>query len=1082
MGEQTKGQLTPVGRVLRMRWLWVLAAVVLLGLLVLVMAPYAIGYGLKHWLVAQGGRQVAIHNIDFNPFTGRFVIEGLDVVGVEQGPLRVPRLVVALDWLPLWRRRVYVEQVTLSGADLTVRREDDGTWKLSVVGFAPAEPSAETEKSGWAFGAQRVTILDSDIHVVTPEARSSLRIDKAHVVRAVAWRPEQPASVDFRGNVDGAQAHLQAEVYPFRPDRRVKGKLTVSGLALGRYAKLISPELAELAGDVDLHLVVQGSFGDRPAATQAGRIRLRKVRAAFGGMRVAYEDTTWTGKASARVPESGSGLLVEIDGALEAAGSSVEQAGVVRLSHKGLVWSGLLSYRAGDGGTVLTSDGKLDLTGLGLELEGQSLRNQTLSWSGKTALVLAGDTPGKLTADGTMRLQDTELASASEQLKQGSLDWKGKLSLTVPAGSADVAADWQGQLEGKDLHVMVPAEKLNAASARLVLSGSVAYARRGGTDDLVSDGTLSLGALKVNLPGQTLQGERLDWKGKVKAVLPKAVVPVLRVQGRLVGGAMTAGLEEAGLRFGHAGLVWQGAYDSTPAAAEAAASTSTLTLEFPRVVATATPLRLAGADRLQMQGIQARGPRALTVGQIVADKLRLVQPEDGAKGEGPALVRVGTATVTDLTLRQPLQAAEAAQVAVGAVRLESLVADLHRAAGGAFPLLADLDEALGGSHRPAEEAGAQGSMTGKPTAIRVGSLELTGESQVRFRDDSVKPAFVAVTDLSDARILNLDSARPDQESPFVVAGTINEYARFSFKGDAEPFADRLTLDATGELRNARMPLLSPYTVAALGYSFTSGKMDAKFKLEADQGKLDGQNDLVFQKLEVKRAKGVDQAKLKLDMPLETALALVRGKGGTIRLKVPVSGDVADPKFSLQDAINTALAKATQKAALTYLAFALQPYGSILLLADLATDVAAGSSIALEAVKFAPASAELDKEALAYLEKLNKVMNDRPALKIKVCGQAVEADRLALRQKAQTALQAQRKAAAEAPQKGEKASPVSETMAPVTDAALKALARQRAQAVEAELVNKRGIDPERVFVCEPVLGTGRDATPRVEIRI
>jgi outer membrane protein OmpA-like peptidoglycan-associated protein len=920
---------------------------------------------------------------------------------------------------------------------------------------------------------------------------SSLRIDEAKVVRAVAWRPEEPASVDFAGSLDGAEVRLQAEAYPFRADRRVKGKLVVSGLALERYAKLLGPDVAELGGEVDLDLAVQGSLGERPAASQEGSIRLRKVRAAFGGTRVAYEDTTWTGKASVQVTEPGSGLLVESDGTVEAAKSSVEQAGILKLGHDGLAWSGLLAYTLGDAGSELTGDGKLDLTGLGLELEGQRLHNGKLSWSGKTRLVLTDGTASDLTAEGAMRLQGTDVTSVDQQLRQESLDWKGKLSLAMPAGSRGMAVDWRGALEGKGFHAKLPAQELNAASTKLALDGSVAYARRGDTDDIASDGALSLEGVKVSLPGQTLEEERLEWKGKVKTVLPKAGEPVLQVRGRLAAGAMTAGLEEARLRLTHAGLVWEGAYDSTPAAAGATAPTSTLTVESPGVVAMTRPLLLAGADRLQAQGIRARGAEELTVAQLVVDKLHLVQPEDDAT-EAPALVSVAVASITDLRLRQPPTLAEASEVDVEAVRLESLVADLHRAAGGEFPLLVDLDRALGGvpvegevkaPPQPAGEAQEQASVAGRPAAaIRVADIEVTGESQVRFRDDTTKPPFVAVTDLSDARVLNLDSTRPDQESPFVVAGTIDQYARLSVKGEAKPFADRLTLDAAGELRNVRMPLLSPYTVPTLGYSFTSGKMDAEMKFKADQGRLNGQNHLVLQKLEVKKAEGVKTPELKLDMPLETALTLVRGKGGTIRLSVPVSGDVSDPHFSVQDAINTALAKATRKAVLTYLAFALQPYGSILLAADLATDVASRSSIILESVKFAPGSAELDSEALAYLEKLNGIMDDRPGLKIKVCGEAVEVDRLALRQKAQTVLQAERKAAAEAPEKARQADAVAETVAPVTDAELQVLARKRAQAVEAELLAKHGIEPERVFMCEPTVRKETEMTPQVEIRI
>ena len=63
--------------VYRRRWFRVITILIVLGVIILIAAPYGIGYGAKRYLLANGADNAVIEDVDFNPFTAEL---GLDNV------------------------------------------------------------------------------------------------------------------------------------------------------------------------------------------------------------------------------------------------------------------------------------------------------------------------------------------------------------------------------------------------------------------------------------------------------------------------------------------------------------------------------------------------------------------------------------------------------------------------------------------------------------------------------------------------------------------------------------------------------------------------------------------------------------------------------------------------------------------------------------------------------------------------------------------------------------------------------------------------------------------------------------------
>jgi hypothetical protein len=195
------------------------------------------------------------------------------------------------------------------------------------------------------------------------------------------------------------------------------------------------------------------------------------------------------------------------------------------------------------------------------------------------------------------------------------------------------------------------------------------------------------------------------------------------------------------------------------------------------------------------------------------------------------------------------------------------------------------------------------------------------------------------------------------------------------------------------------------------------------------------------------------------------LKLLRDKDGTVRLEVPVEGDITSPRFELAGVINKALGRAVRKTAIAYLKYTLQPYGTYLTVANLARYLGkAAFGVRLDPVFFEPDETGLDEKDLDYLDHVATLMKEKPEVEVKVCGFSVPGE-------------AGRIFGGPGDGRGDGA-----RLTPGAKERLEGLARERAEAVKDHLVAVSGVDPGRLFVCHPAIDEDAGARPRVELLI
>ncbi len=737
---------------------------------------------------------------------------------------------------------------------------------------------------------------------------------------------------------------------------------------------------------------------------------------------------------------------------------------------------------------------------LRLGLEDAELSEEHFVWEGDFDLNMLAQNRLELRAAGRVELDQLSARQGADELHDGHWQWEGTLDFRQAVASAQL--DITGRIEAADLQLQQ--ESLKLSNAGLSWEGALGFtAAQDSGSTLQADGRLMLAGVQVTTETATVQDEQTSWQGKFNLVTrADGEKPELQVSGLLESAKLGLDLTHADQQFQlqHTGLRWEGRLDygtaepATDVDMEGRAELQGLALKE-----TTQQLSLLTVQRLEAPQIRLQGLDDVRIAGLRLEDVALARVDEAAvamtAGQGAGtLFRAREVSIDPLTLsdRNVLE--------IEQVLLTDIGAFVRRQPDGGLYLIDRLQALVGAADAEGDEATAGATPEdGSPTlAVRIGQFELAAGGELRFEDEGVTPPFRQTLQLDELRVSEIDTGKSQQPAQFMLKGKVGKYSRLSVQGSVVPLAPRLTLNVEAKFEAFELSPLSSYTAPALGYNLAAGTMNADSTIRITNGVIEGGNKLVINNVTVT---ALDDAKMQqlnaqLSMPLDAALSMLRDKNNDIHLELPVSGDVADPQFDLGDVINTALGNAMKKGAMSYLKLALQPYGTIITLAQIAGEAAA--RVTLDPVKFAAADSALDEEAHRYLERIAVLMKERPQLRIRVCGLATESDRAtfierALELQRQAVARQAKERAAQQPQLPEQVPSVSGVVSPtpapsatplisIPDEQLQELAKTRADQVKDHLVNIHAIDPERLFICLPELDPEAAATPRAMLQI
>lgn len=465
---------------------------------------------------------------------------------------------------------------------------------------------------------------------------------------------------------------------------------------------------------------------------------------------------------------------------------------------------------------------------------------------------------------------------------------------------------------------------------------------------------------------------------------------------------------------------------------------------------------------LRVGGIDARlEPFALAIERVALDDFhtRLILDENGR-----------------LNLRE-----------IGAVRGE--------AQAGAAPFSAPAEPGSDGAEPGTGPASAARSVeltppTSPPPPVRIERIEIT-RGNVAFSDRFIQPNYDAdLTDLAGA-LVGLSTAE-DTIARLDLSGKVDKAAPLSITGELNPFRQDAHLDLLATVKDFELTGLSGYSGKYVGYGISRGKLSAELNYKIEDRRLTATNRIFLDQLTF--GDKVDSPDA-VNLPVQLAVSLLKNGRGEIDLRLPVSGTLDDPEFSVFGLVVKMLFNLIGKALTS-------PFALL--------GAALGGAEDLAALELAPGHARPGEAQQDKLATLAQALIDRPALRLDVTGRADPAvdgdglrqaglDRAVRAQKLKALIARGEEApsieeieigAGEYPELLKKAYREADFKKPrnliglakdlpeaemealmranvaVGDSELHALARQRAQAVRDWLVEEGKVPGERIFILEP----------------
>ncbi len=267
----------------------------------------------------------------------------------------------------------------------------------------------------------------------------------------------------------------------------------------------------------------------------------------------------------------------------------------------------------------------------------------------------------------------------------------------------------------------------------------------------------------------------------------------------------------------------------------------------------------------------------------------------------------------------------------------------------------------------------QQQVKGSPNKIKIETVTLQG-GKIDVSDRSVNPEYSAALTEIGGRVSGLSSEETTL-ADVDLRGKLNDYAPLEITGKINPLKEDLYVDLRAKFTDMDLSPLTPYSGKFVGYTIEKGKLSFDLKYLINKRKLDSQNYIFLDQFTLgDRVESPKATKL----PVKLAIALLKDRKGEIKLDIPVTGSLDDPKFSIWGIILKVLMNLISKAATA--PFAL--LGALF-----------GGGEELSYVEFDYGSTAIAEQNIKKIDTLVKALHDRPSLKLDIEGHVdLEKDR------------------------------------------------------------------------------------------
>jgi len=914
-------------------------------------------------------RPVSIQAIEIRPYSLELLVHGFHIGEkrvTDDTFLAFERLYVDLSIESLFRLAPVIKAITLTKPSFYLRQEKNESLNISDLlakfGASQSSDHASVDKSESKFSISNIQIIDGYVEFDDRVADSIQRITTINIgIPFLAnFESAQVNWVEpyFNALVNDAPIALAGKARPFMDDREASLALTFDDIDLTTLTGYIPlpPGLHLLAGlfDSDLQLTFLQRKGAAPSITLSGKVALKQL--AVENLAVASPYDVKLERLDIQLP------------AVHLAAESLSKLA-------------------------------LTLTDLSLIAQGKT----------EPALYLPKFSIGEIGVDRSQQqikidhITLENLSASLQRLKTGTLDWQ-QLFESVPytSRSRQIAPDRMASdaqiSQSIPILIPIPGSKPIVTQVIPFPATKPAYIATAPviSDIPDSDSHIISAATITPIPGRkpdisspsTLAAAKTEsdqsgdrWEvsiGQVKLVdaslrfddhnLPKAAPMMIEKMNLTLdhidlngSEPLALGLQARVNQHGHVDI--QGSFAWNPLLA-------------------AMTLNLQNVDLVSLQGwAEDHHHTLLTRGDFSFQGNINAQPDE----HKTVSIKVdGNAQLADFNVLDKRNSAEllrwkaidfstihfdstTLRTEIGTITLRDFFARLLLTSAGKLNLgdVVRKDETHTDKTTATPEVAASSATTTGELPLRIDQISLRN-GHINFTDQFIQPNYRAnLTGLKG----QIGPIRPDKTTTIDILGAVDRSAPLTIKGKGDFLGKTFFLDLTATAKGIDMPPFSPYSGRYVGYAIQKGKLSVDVNYHVENEQLSAQNQIFLDQLKLgDKVESPDAVSL----PLNLAISLLQNRCGEINLRLPLSGSINDPQFSIGSIIWEAFLNILTKAATA--PFAL--LGSLL-----------GDDESLSELSFSPGQAMLDEAAIQRLQSLSQILQDRPALNLEITGLA-----------------------------------------------------------------------------------------------
>ncbi len=1062
---------------------WLLYCFIILAVFsitAIVSAPYLAKRYSTGWILKNGADFASIEKITLNPFNGRLSLQGLDIKKDDKTVLSDSTISIDIGLRSLFSKKARIEKALFEDIVIDIERFEDNSIRIGSYRYTPGEsgdsaPEKKDSELGWIFITDKVDFQNVIVRYRQPDLDTELIIEQASIENFNTIEGDKSGTLNLSGSLNGAPLTAELATFNILPTLVIKGTLQFSEFRLENIATLLEPYLNTFNGTGE----ADGTFSvtllkDQPlAVSYNGTIGVKDT--VIGGDGWATSGAVgWNGEVIYSSPQADQGMDIAIDGLLSGKQLSfgMEKQNL-QVDEPELSISGKTTIQIADSVNI-SSNATLSRENSKFTLDTISLSTGVSSYTGTISYNSgSNDQPMSVVSDGQFMFENTNF-NQSDLLKisQEELSTAGKTELSL-ANTLNVTYQGDITLNGSELRT----DQMTFSTDQLSWKGDTTFkSTTEQPSSLLLIGNLNSRTLQLELAESNIQVQEEDltistdsgitldstigYTGNSslkagKLTISEKDVPILTIDELLT--TSLSGINQQGITLESftAGTIklppseiqpYEITLDSIVLSGVESQDLHTFTAEqlevtSPRVNDPDSATNLADISSAVIKTITVNKDLNVSVENMLINESTFLS--NNKEESGQPSITLGSAAVS------PINWSPDQGTTIDTLAITDLYATFAKE---------KVDPAAATEQEPPDNAPpADDQAKGIPVNIK--AIQITGNSGLTFKDNSLTQPFSAELLVESIDIKNVDLTNPENSLSYILKGSVDKYAKLDISGSVAPLATPFTFEKKTTLRNYPIHDLSPYVVETIGSAFKDGQLDISSDVTITGQKIHSENKLKLKEIEVVAIDKELAAELdnQLPVPLDTALGILKDNQNDVHLSVSISGELSDLDVGVSGIIITALSKAITAGLAPYLAYTmLGPTGAIAYLG-----VSLGQSLLktnFPIIEFEASVSALTDDQKAILDKVGEKIASKyekdTEVNYSICPKV---------------LQNEIDPAAQSGSEEEKGK------------ALYKLGDSRAAAVKSYLVDNFNIDGERLLSCNPGVDFNKDGKGVVEFR-